>query len=86
MELTERREIPVDLEDLVPLAHLETLDPRERGEVLDHLASLDRKETQDPLDVQDPKESQGEEETMGQRVLKGQMELREIKVKWGQRA
>lgn len=41
LELMEKRVIPVDLEDLVPLARLERLDQRERGEVLDHLVSLD---------------------------------------------
>lgn len=86
LELTETREIPDALENPVPLAHLESLDQRERGEVLDHLASLDRKETQEPQDVQEPEESQGEEETTGPRVVKGQMELRETRVNLGQRA
>lgn len=36
----ETREIPDALVDLVPLAQLEWKDPRGRGEVLDHLASL----------------------------------------------
>lgn len=41
LELMERRVILVALEDLVPLARVESLDQRERGEVLDHLEYLD---------------------------------------------
>lgn len=51
VELTERRVILVDLEDLAPPAPPESLDQRAREEVLDHLASLDRKETQEALGV-----------------------------------
>lgn len=52
----------------------------------DHLACLDREEPLEHLEVQEPKESREEEGTMGQKVLKGQMELKERRVKWGQRA
>lgn len=86
LELMERREIPAAPVDLVLLARLESLDRRERGEVLDHLASPDRKEPQELLDLEEAKESWEGEGTMGQRVLKGQMELREKRVKWGPRA
>ncbi|KAF0047318.1 hypothetical protein F2P81_000951 [Scophthalmus maximus] len=80
LELMERREIPAAPVDLVLLARLESLDRRERGEVLDHLASPDRKEPQELLDLEEAKESWEGEGTMGQRVLKGQMELREKRV------
>lgn len=86
LEPMERRVIRVVLEDLAPLACLESLDQRERGEVLDHLASLDKKETKEPKDFQEAEASRGEEENLGKRVVKGQMELREKRVKWGQRA
>lgn len=84
-EQMERREILDALEDLVPLAQLESLDQEETGEVLDHLACLDRKETQDPREFQEPEENQGEEETMGQRVHKGQWVTRDKRVKTDQR-
>lgn len=41
LELMEKKEIPVALVDPVLLARLESLDPREKGEVLDHLATLE---------------------------------------------
>lgn len=86
LELMETREILGALEDLARLAQTEILDQRERGEVLDHLVFLERKETLEPLEFQVFQARRVEEETMVQRVHKGLQALRERRVKMGLRA
>lgn len=85
-ELMETREILGALEDLVRLAQTEMVDQRERGEVLDHLVFLERKETLEPLESRVFEARRVEEETMVQRVHKGLQALRERRVKVGLRA
>lgn len=82
LELVETRETLVALADLAPPENLEFLDQRERGAVLVHPASLDRKEMLGVLDNLGPEESQAEEGTMVQRALRGHRELQE---KWEKR-
>lgn len=85
-DLMETREILGALEDLVRLAQTEMVDQRERGEVLDHLVFLERKETLEPLESRVFEARRVEEETMVQRVHKGLKALRERRVKVGLRA
>ncbi|KAG7227354.1 hypothetical protein INR49_000359 [Caranx melampygus] len=72
--------------------NVDLLEWMERREILDalvDLVSLESLECLDPrelLDFQEKEESRGEEGTMGQRVHKDLMDLREKRVKWGQRA
>ncbi|MEY6412368.1 hypothetical protein WJF12_23370, partial [Salmonella enterica subsp. enterica serovar Corvallis] len=85
-ELMERRVTLGAQEKLVPLAQMEKVEHRERGEVLDHLAFRELKGYLDPLEVQEHEARKEEEETMGLKGILDQMVPREKRVKWGQRA